>query len=48
MSPRGESLCTALVNDETHLDSALAMIGLAYVIGDEPVVIPELIVERLD
>ena len=44
----GDPLCTLLVNDETHLESALAMIGLAYIIGDDPVVVPELIVERLE
>ena len=33
----GEPLCTVLVNDETHLESALAMIGGAYDLGDDPV-----------
>jgi pyrimidine-nucleoside phosphorylase/thymidine phosphorylase len=42
-----EPLCTVLVNDETHLDAALAMIGRAYAIGDDPVAVPELIVERM-
>jgi hypothetical protein len=37
-----------LVNDETHLESALAMIAGAYVTGDAPMAMPELIVERLD
>jgi pyrimidine-nucleoside phosphorylase/thymidine phosphorylase len=44
----GESLCTVLINDETHLESALAMIGGAYGIGDMQVALPELIVERLE
>src|SRR5207253_7989115 len=44
----GEPLCTVLVNEETHLEAALTMIGRAYVIGDDPVTVPELIVERLD
>jgi pyrimidine-nucleoside phosphorylase/thymidine phosphorylase len=43
-----EPLCTVLINDESHLEAALAMIGRAYVIGDEPVPVPELVVERLD
>ena len=43
----GEPLCTVLVNDETHLEFALEMIGRAYVLGDEPVAAHELIVERL-
>jgi thymidine phosphorylase len=43
----GEPLCTVLINDETHLEAALAMIGRAYVVSDEPVAVPELVVERL-
>jgi pyrimidine-nucleoside phosphorylase/thymidine phosphorylase len=44
----GEPLCTVLVNDETHLDPALASIAAAYVIGDAPAAVPALIVERLE
>jgi thymidine phosphorylase len=44
----GEPLCTVLVNDETQLESALAMILGAYVIGDAWVDVPALIVERLE
>jgi pyrimidine-nucleoside phosphorylase/thymidine phosphorylase len=44
----GEPLCTVLVNDETNLEPALARIGGAYVIGDRPVAVPELVIERLD
>jgi pyrimidine-nucleoside phosphorylase/thymidine phosphorylase len=43
----GEPLCTLLVNDETHFEPAFAMINGAFVIGHAPVVVPELIVERL-
>ena len=43
----GEPLCTVLINDETNLERLAGMIGRAYVIGDEPVAVPELIVERL-
>jgi thymidine phosphorylase len=44
----GEPLCTVLVNDESRLEPALAMIARAYVIGEEPVALPELIVERVE
>ena len=44
---RGEPLCTLLVNEEHSLEKAVAMIRDAYKIGDEPVTVPELIVERL-
>jgi thymidine phosphorylase len=44
----GEPLCTVLINDEAHLEAALTMIGRAYEIGDHPVVVPDLIVERLE
>ena len=43
----GEPLCTVLLNDESARDPALAMIRGAYTIGDEPVSLPSLIVERL-
>jgi pyrimidine-nucleoside phosphorylase/thymidine phosphorylase len=44
----GEPLCTVLVNDETNLEPALAMIAGAYHIGEAPTAVPELIIERLD
>jgi thymidine phosphorylase len=44
----GEPLCTVLVNDESHLEAALATIGQAYAIGDDPVIVPDLIVERIE
>ena len=44
----GEPLCTVLVNDESHLEAALAMIEESYVIDEPPVDVPELIVERLE
>jgi|SRR5579864_162633 len=43
----GEALCTVLVNDERHLEPALSMILKAYTIGDGPVAVPDLIVERV-
>jgi pyrimidine-nucleoside phosphorylase/thymidine phosphorylase len=43
----GEPLCTVLINDEAHLEAALTMIGQAYDIGDGPVAVPDVIVERL-
>ena len=43
----GEPLCTLLVHGESALDQAVAMIRGAYRIGDEPVTVPDLIVERL-
>jgi pyrimidine-nucleoside phosphorylase len=43
----GEALCTILVNDETRLENALSMILNAYTIGDGPITVPDLIVERL-
>ena len=44
---RGEPLCTLLVNDETYLDDALAMVRGAYAIADGPAAVPGLIVERI-
>jgi pyrimidine-nucleoside phosphorylase/thymidine phosphorylase len=44
----GEPLCTVLVNDETNLEAALAMIAGAYHVGDVHKASPELIIERLD
>jgi pyrimidine-nucleoside phosphorylase/thymidine phosphorylase len=43
----GEPLCTVHVNDIGALDAALSTIRQAYQIGDEPVTLPPLIVERL-
>jgi pyrimidine-nucleoside phosphorylase len=43
----GESLCTLLVNDETSLDAARRMILDAYTIGEGPVSVPGVVVERL-
>ena len=44
---RGEPLCTLLVNETNSLEAALKMIQGAYTIGDTPIAIPELIVERI-
>jgi pyrimidine-nucleoside phosphorylase/thymidine phosphorylase len=43
----GEPLCTVLLNDDPARDAALAMIRRAYTIGDEPVIVPATIIERL-
>jgi pyrimidine-nucleoside phosphorylase len=43
----GETLCTLLVDDESALNSATEMIRAAYEIGEGPVTVPGLIVERL-
>jgi pyrimidine-nucleoside phosphorylase/thymidine phosphorylase len=43
----GEPLCTLLIDDETHLEAAVAIVEAAYVLGEEPVFVPERIVERL-
>ena len=43
----GEPLATLLVNDERSLAAALDLIRDAYVIGDEPAAVPDLIVERI-
>ncbi len=43
----GERLCTVLVNETQSLDAALAIIRDAYSIGDDAVIPPALIVERL-
>jgi pyrimidine-nucleoside phosphorylase len=42
-----EPLCTVLVNDESRLDEALALIKGAFRIGAEPVALPSLVVERI-
>jgi len=44
---RGEPLCSLLVNDERALDQARGMIRAAYEIGEGPVAVPEVIIERL-
>jgi pyrimidine-nucleoside phosphorylase/thymidine phosphorylase len=44
---RDEPLCTLLVNDETRLSEAMAMIGDAYMIAEEPGLAEPLIVERI-
>jgi pyrimidine-nucleoside phosphorylase/thymidine phosphorylase len=44
---RGEPLCTLLVNDESALENARAMIQNAYRFGEAPIAVPDLIVERL-
>ena len=44
---RDEPLCTLLVNDESRLPEAEAMIRDAYTIADEPVAAEPLIVERI-
>jgi pyrimidine-nucleoside phosphorylase len=43
----GEPLCTVLVNDESRLEEALALIEGAFQIGPEPVALPSLVVERI-
>jgi pyrimidine-nucleoside phosphorylase len=43
----GESLCTVLVNDESRLEEALALINGAFRIGAGPVALPALVVERI-
>jgi pyrimidine-nucleoside phosphorylase len=43
----GEPLCTLLVNHETALESASKMILDAYTIGESPIDLPSLIVERM-
>ncbi|MDR3635371.1 MAG: thymidine phosphorylase [Isosphaeraceae bacterium] len=42
----GEPVCTVLVNDESGRDAAVALIRDAYTIGEGPVDLPALIVER--
>jgi pyrimidine-nucleoside phosphorylase len=42
-----EPLCTLLVNDEKALEQAVAMIRGAYAIGEGPVTLPDLIVDRI-
>ncbi len=42
-----EPLCTLLVNDESRLSEASALILDAFHITDEPVVTPPLIVKRI-
>jgi pyrimidine-nucleoside phosphorylase/thymidine phosphorylase len=42
----GEPLATVLYNDDRMLDTALTSIREAYHIGDEPVAVPPLIIER--
>ena len=43
----GEPLCTVLVSDRPGLEDALEMIGAAYRIGEGPVTLEPLIVERI-
>jgi pyrimidine-nucleoside phosphorylase/thymidine phosphorylase len=43
----GEALATLLVNDATRLGEARGLIAGAYTIGDGPVKVPDLIVERI-
>ncbi len=43
----GEPLCSVLVNDEPGIETAVAMIGQAYRIGDGPVTPDPLILERM-
>ncbi|HMB08346.1 MAG TPA: thymidine phosphorylase, partial [Isosphaeraceae bacterium] len=43
----GEPLATVLINDESARDAAVEMIRGAYTIGDGPVTVPEMIIERL-
>ena len=43
----GESLATLLVNDESALAQASAMVAGAFLIADGPVIVPDVIVERI-
>ncbi|MGE5754336.1 MAG: thymidine phosphorylase [Planctomycetaceae bacterium] len=43
----GEPLATVLINDESARDAAVEMIRGAYTIGEGPVTVPEMIIERL-
>jgi pyrimidine-nucleoside phosphorylase/thymidine phosphorylase len=43
----GEPLCTVLLNDDSARDAAIALIRGAYTIGDDPVIVPATIIERL-
>jgi pyrimidine-nucleoside phosphorylase len=43
----GEPLCTLLVNDETRLDEATALVLGAYTIAADPVVVPPVLIDRL-
>jgi pyrimidine-nucleoside phosphorylase len=43
----GEPLCTLLVNDETRLDEATALVLGAYTIAAEPVAVPAVLIDRL-
>ncbi len=43
----GEPLCTLLVNDETRFAEAMTLIQDSYLLGDEPVIPPPLIFERM-
>jgi len=43
----GEPLCTLLVNDESRLEEAAALIRDAYIIAPEPSVPAPLLIERI-
>jgi pyrimidine-nucleoside phosphorylase/thymidine phosphorylase len=43
----GEALATLLVNDATDLGEARGLVAGAYTIGDGPVKVPDMIVERI-
>ncbi len=43
----GEPLCTLLVNDETRLDEATALVLGAYTIAAAPVGVPAVLIDRL-
>jgi pyrimidine-nucleoside phosphorylase/thymidine phosphorylase len=42
-----EPLCTLLVNDESRLDEAVALIRGAFRVGGEPIIAPSLFVDRI-
>jgi thymidine phosphorylase len=43
----GEPLATLLVNDESHLAEAQALVREAYLIGEQSVTVPPLFLERI-
>ena len=44
---QGETLCTLLVNDESHLAEATALVAKAYSLADDEMTVPEQVLERL-
>ena len=44
---QGESLCTLLVNDESHLAEVTTLVAKAYSLADDEMTVPEQVLERL-